>query len=234
MVDLQHARAPADPAHQHRDADLGLRALQLLRARAHLRRDAPGARATASARAPTRRGSTCCRARSPMLVAGPIAGTVGRRFGSKWPLAAGCCSSASPHSCSRSCTTSPGTVLLASALLGLGVGSAFASMAAPDRRQRRPTRDGRRDRHEHRRPHHRRRGRRPGGRVGAHRPTIGDSSIPAESAYTLTFGLSAVTALVAAAIAVSISSRPHLRHLQVVAPPAPVSSARTSPVRPQG
>ena len=38
--------------------------------------------------------------------------------------------------------------------------------------------------------------------------TIGDSSVPAESAFTVTFALSAVAALVAAGIAVSIGSRP--------------------------
>jgi uncharacterized membrane protein YeaQ/YmgE (transglycosylase-associated protein family) len=76
-----------------------------------------------------------------------------------------------------------------------------------------------------------------GGQVGAAlltARTIGDTSIPAESAFTITFALSAVTALIAAAIAVSISSRPHLRQLAVVPTAARASSARTSPVRPQG
>ncbi len=72
-----------------------------------------------------------------------------------------------------------------------------------------------------------------GGQVGAAlltARTIGDSSNPAESAYTITFALSAVTALVAAAIALSIGSRPVRRR----AVHAPQSSARTSPARPQG
>jgi predicted lysophospholipase L1 biosynthesis ABC-type transport system permease subunit len=76
-----------------------------------------------------------------------------------------------------------------------------------------------------------------GGQVGAAlltARTIGDSSVPAESAFTITFALSAVTALIAAAIAVSISSRPLLRHLEVVPTSVRASSARTSPVRPQG
>ena len=41
--------------------------------------------------------------------------------------------------------------------------------------------------------------------------TIGDSSIPAESAFTITFTLSAIAAVAAAAIALPIGSQP-LRH----------------------
>jgi hypothetical protein len=50
-----------------------------------------------------------------------------------------------------------------------------------------------------------------GGQVGAAlltAHTIGSSTIPAESAFTTAFMLSAVTALVAAGIAVSIGTRP--------------------------
>jgi hypothetical protein len=50
-----------------------------------------------------------------------------------------------------------------------------------------------------------------GGQVGAAfltAQTIGSTSIPAESAYTTTFALSAITALVAAGIAVSIGRHP--------------------------
>jgi hypothetical protein len=43
--------------------------------------------------------------------------------------------------------------------------------------------------------------------------TIGDTSIPAESAFTTTFALSAVAALVAAGIALSIGARPLPRRL---------------------
>ena len=76
-----------------------------------------------------------------------------------------------------------------------------------------------------------------GGQVGAAlltARTIGDSSVPAESAFTITFTLSAVSALIAAGIAVSIGSHPAWRHLETAAPPAPASSGRTSAVRPQG
>jgi len=73
-----------------------------------------------------------------------------------------------------------------------------------------------------------------GGQVGAAlltARTIGDTSIPAESAFTITFALSAITAFVAAAIALSIGSQPVRRRL---ATPVTPSSARTSPLRPQG
>jgi hypothetical protein len=44
--------------------------------------------------------------------------------------------------------------------------------------------------------------------------TIGNSSIPAESAYTITFALSAVAGLAAAAIAVSIGAQPLRQRLE--------------------
>ena len=44
--------------------------------------------------------------------------------------------------------------------------------------------------------------------------TIGSSSIPAESAFTTSFALSAVAALVAAGIAVSIGRQPYRHRLE--------------------
>jgi hypothetical protein len=58
-----------------------------------------------------------------------------------------------------------------------------------------------------------------GGQIGAAlltARTIGDTEIAHESAYTITFGLSAVTALVAAGIALLIASRPEQRTLERV------------------
>jgi hypothetical protein len=43
--------------------------------------------------------------------------------------------------------------------------------------------------------------------------TIGDTSVPAESAFTTTFALSTVAALAAAGIALSIGARPLPRRL---------------------
>ena len=58
-----------------------------------------------------------------------------------------------------------------------------------------------------------------GGQVGAAlltAQTIGSSSVPAESAFTTAFVLSAVTALVASGIAVSIGTQPLRRGLEPV------------------
>ncbi|HSO02141.1 MAG TPA: hypothetical protein VLS46_06410, partial [Gaiellaceae bacterium] len=107
----------------------------------------------------------------------------------------------------------PWTVLVASGLLGLGVGAAFAAMAAliaesVDAREMgiaggmntvvRMV------------------GAVVGGQVGAAlltARTIGNTSVPAESAFTTTFALSAITALAAAGIALSIGARPAVRRL---------------------
>ena len=97
-----------------------------------------------------------------MLFAGPLAGMMGRRTGSKWPLAGG-------------------MLIVSFAALHVrrrprrGLARARRQRAArdrrrrrvrgdggADRRQRRRTRDGRRKRDEHRRPHDRIRDRRPG------------------------------------------------------------------------
>jgi MFS family permease len=64
-----------------------------------------------------------------MLFAGPLAGAVGRRYGSKWPLAVGMLIVSVAAVLFATRHDEPGTVLLASALLGLGVGAAFAAMA---------------------------------------------------------------------------------------------------------
>jgi uncharacterized membrane protein YeaQ/YmgE (transglycosylase-associated protein family) len=56
-----------------------------------------------------------------------------------------------------------------------------------------------------------------GGQVGAAlltARTIGFSSVPAESAFTITFALSTVTALVAAGIALAINAKPVQRRLE--------------------
>jgi len=169
-----------------------------------------------------------------MLVAGPLAGGIGRRYGSKWTLATGMLVVSVAALLFATMHADPVPVLLASALLGLGVGAAFASMAGLIADNVDPREMGVASGMN---TVVRMIGAVVGGQVGAAlltARTIGDTSVPAESAFTITFALSAVTALIAAAIAVSISSHPHLRQLAVVPTPARASSARTSPVRPQG
>jgi MFS family permease len=143
-----------------------------------------------------------------MLFAGPLAGMTGRRFGSKWPLAGGMLVVSVAALLFATAHDEPGFVLVASALLGLGVGAAFAAMAALIADNVDPLEMGVAS------------GmntvvRVVGGVVGGQlaaalltAQTIGNSSIPAESAYTTVFALAAVAALVAAGISVSISTRP--------------------------
>jgi EmrB/QacA subfamily drug resistance transporter len=151
-----------------------------------------------------------------MLFAGPLAGALGRRYGSKWPMAGGMLVVSGSALLFASWHDEPGPVLLASALLGLGVGAAFAAMAAlvtDNVDQREVGVAGGMNTVV------RMVGAVVGGQVGAAlltARTIGDSGVPAESAYTITFALSAGTALLAAAIATLIAARPAQRRLEPV------------------
>ena len=147
-----------------------------------------------------------------MLFSGPVAGLVGRRFGPKWPLAAGMAIVSLAALLLSLAHSEPWQVVLASGLLGLGVGAAFAAMVSliaenVDAREMgiatgmntvvRMV------------------GAVVGGQVGAAlltAQTIGSTRVPAESAFTWAFGLGAVAALTAAAVALSITRRP-LRRL---------------------
>jgi EmrB/QacA subfamily drug resistance transporter len=169
-----------------------------------------------------------------MLVAGPLAGAVGRHYGSKWALAGGMLVVSVAALMFATVNGDPIPVLVASGLLGLGVGAAFAAMAGLIADNVDPREMGVAGGMN---TVVRMIGAVVGGQVGAAlltARTIGDSSVPAESAFTITFALSAVTALVAAGIAVSIGSRPLRRQLEAAVPHVQPSSARTSPVPPQG
>ena len=65
-----------------------------------------------------------------MLFSGPVAGLMGRRFGSKWPLAAGMAVVAVAAVLLSQYHDEPWQVVVASAALGVGVGAAFAAMVA--------------------------------------------------------------------------------------------------------
>jgi EmrB/QacA subfamily drug resistance transporter len=143
-----------------------------------------------------------------MLFAGPLAGTIGRHVGSKWPLAGGMLIVSFAAVLFAASHDDPLAVLVASALLGMGVGAAFAAMAAliadnVDAREMGVA--------SGMNTVVRMIGSVIGGQVAAAlltAQTIGDSAVPAESAFTVTFALSAVAALAAAAIALSIGSQP--------------------------
>jgi MFS family permease len=146
-----------------------------------------------------------------MLFSGPAAGLLGRRFGSKWPLAGGMSTVAVAALLLAAAHDEPWHVVAATCLLGLGVGAAFAAMAALIAENVAAAEMGVAT------------GmntvvRVIGGVVGGQiaaalltAQTLGTKSIPAESAYTTTFALGAVAGLVASILAVSIVAKP-LRH----------------------
>jgi EmrB/QacA subfamily drug resistance transporter len=151
-----------------------------------------------------------------MLFAGPLAGAIGRRYGSKWPLAGGMAIVSTSAFLFATTHDDPLPVLVASGLLGLGVGAAFAAMAAlvTDNVDQREVGVA-----AGMNTVVRMIGAVVGGQVGAAlltSRTVGFTAIPEESAYTITFGLSALTALAAAAIAFTIASRPQQRRLEPV------------------
>jgi MFS family permease len=108
----------------------------------------------------------------------------------------------------------PWPVLVASALLGIGVGAAFAAMAALIADNVDPFEMGVASGMN---TVVRLIGAVIGGQVAAAlltAQTIGDGPIPAESAFTTTFALSAAAALVAAAVSLSIGTRPLRQRLE--------------------
>ena len=143
-----------------------------------------------------------------MFFAGPLAGLIGRHLGSKWPLAGGMLIVSVAALLFASEHADPWPVLVASALLGLGVGAAFASMAALIADNVDALEMGVASGMN---TVVRMIGAVIGGQIAAAlltAQTIGGTSIPAESAFTITFALSAVAALAAAGIALAIGTQP--------------------------
>jgi EmrB/QacA subfamily drug resistance transporter len=77
-----------------------------------------------------------------LLFAGPVAGLLGRRIGAKWPLAIGLAMVAVTTACFSAWHDEPWQMLAVMPLLGIGVGFAFASMAAIITEAVRPTETG--------------------------------------------------------------------------------------------
>ena len=145
------------------------------------------------------------------LVSGPMGGVLGRRFGSKWPLAGGSLLTAVSALLLAGASDEPLNVLLASTALGLGVGLAFAAMVALISENVRPTETGVATGMN---TVVRMIGAVVGGQVGAAlltAKTIPGAHVPAESAFTVAFGLSAVAAVAGTLVAVFISSAPRER-----------------------
>ena len=143
-----------------------------------------------------------------MLFAGPLSGAIGRRVGSKWPLAGGMLIVSLAALLFATSHDEPWHILAGSALLGIGVGGAFAAMAGLIADNVDALEMGVASGMN---TVVRMIGAVIGGQVAATlltAQTIGPTSIPAESAFTTTFALSAGAALVAAGIALSIGTHP--------------------------
>lgn len=140
-----------------------------------------------------------------MLVAGPVAGLLGRRFGSKWPLCAGMLLVAFGSGLLASWHDEPWQIVVAMVLLGAGVAFGFASMAALIMDAVDPTETGIATGIN---TVMRTVGGVIGGQVGAAiltTVTVAGTEIPTEAAYSLTFWLSAAAGLVAAVIALFVT-----------------------------
>ena len=139
-----------------------------------------------------------------MLFAGPLAGLLGRRWGSKWPLAIGMglvCISALGLAAGHG---EPWKLIVWVVLLGIGVGFAFAAMPALITDHVRASETGAATGID---TVARMVGAVVGGQVGAAlltAQTVGDSSTPAESAFEWAFALSAAAALLACFVALAI------------------------------
>ena len=140
-----------------------------------------------------------------MLFAGPLAGLLGRRVGSKWPLAIGMALIAASAALLAVLHGEPWNIVLAMAGLSVGVGFAFAAMAALIVEAVAPTETGIATGIN---TVMRTVGAVIGAQVGAAiltADTVAGTQVPSESAYVAAFVLSAVAASVAAVTAVFVT-----------------------------
>jgi EmrB/QacA subfamily drug resistance transporter len=152
-----------------------------------------------------------------MLFAGPVAGLLGRRFGSKWPLCAGMLLVSLGAGLLGAWHDHPWQIVIAMSALGAGIAFAFASMAALITEAVPPTETGIATGIN---TVMRTIGAVIGGQVGAAvltSSTIAGTGVPTESAYAMAFYLSCAAALVAAGVAVFVTRRsrePAVVHMQ--------------------
>ena len=141
-----------------------------------------------------------------MLFAGPAAGVLGRVYGSKWPLAIGMALVSLAAAALSVYHDEPWQIVVAMLALGTGVAFAFAAMAALITESVSPTETGIATGMN---TVMRTVGGVIGGQIGAAlltAYTIGATGVPAEKAFTIAFGLSAVAGLVACGVALCIGS----------------------------
>ncbi len=140
-----------------------------------------------------------------LLFAGPIAGLIGRRIGFKWPLAAGMLLVSISAGSLAEWHDKPWQILAAMPGLGVGVGFAFAAMATLITEAVRPTETGVATGMN---TVMRTVGGVVGGQVGAAllvAHAIPGTNVPSVDGFTIAFAISAVVALIGAAVAVFIT-----------------------------
>jgi EmrB/QacA subfamily drug resistance transporter len=140
-----------------------------------------------------------------MLFAGPTAGLLGRRVGSKWPLAIGMALVALSAFALAALHAAPWQVVVAMAGLSVGIGFSFAAMAALITEAVDPTETGIATGIN---TVMRMVGAVVGAQVGAAiltAQTLEGTAVPTEGAYTSAFLLSAIAAAVAAVIAMFVT-----------------------------
>jgi MFS family permease len=149
-----------------------------------------------------------------LLFAGPAAGVLGRRWGSKWPLVGGMLLTALAALLLAATHDEPWQVATAVGVLGAGVGLVFAAVVALIAENVSPVETGVATGMN---TVTRMIGAVVGGQVGAAlltAQTIGRTNVPAESAFTTAFGLSAAAALVATFVALAITPSPLRKRLE--------------------
>jgi len=142
-----------------------------------------------------------------LLFAGPAAGVIGRRTGSKWPLAAGMLLSGISAGMLALWNDETWEILLALAVLGIGVGFAFAAMATLVTEAVKPTETGVATGMN---TVARTVGGVIGGEVGAAILTahlIPGTNVPAARGYEVAFAIAAIAAFVGVVVAVLVTPR---------------------------
>jgi EmrB/QacA subfamily drug resistance transporter len=146
-----------------------------------------------------------------LLFAGPLAGLIGRRTGSKWPLSIGLVLVAGAAASLSMWHDQPWQILVAMAVLGIGVGFAFAAMATLITEAVRPSETGVATGMN---TVMRTVGGVIGGQVGAALLTAhtipGTGGVPSVVGYELAFAIGAVAAFAGATLAVFVTP-PRLR-----------------------
>jgi EmrB/QacA subfamily drug resistance transporter len=156
-----------------------------------------------------------------MLLAGPAAGLLGRRVGSKWPLALGMAAIALSAAGLALLHAAPWQIIAAMAGLSVGVAFAFAAMGALIAEAVEPTETGIATGIN---TVMRMVGAVVGAQVGAAiltASTLEGTSVPSESAYETSFALSAIAAGAAAVIAVFVTPARRRRAAELAIEAAP-------------